>query len=58
MLTIFFFKNFNRLRFIKREKTKIAIPFVSVLNKVKYDFYYKIITFVIEIKFIIYLRLH
>ena len=51
-------KNFSRLRFIKREKTKIVIIFVNVLNKVKYNFYYKVIIYVIETKFIIYLRLH
>ena len=58
MLANLFSKNFNRLRFIKREKAKIAITFVNALNKVKYDLYYKIITFVIETKFMIYLQLH
>ena len=51
-------KNFSRLRLIKREKTKTIITFVNVLNKIKYDFYYRIINTIIETKFIIYLRLH
>ena len=58
MLANLFSKNFSRLRFIKREKAKIVITFVNVLSKIKYDFYYKTIAFVIETKFIKYLRLH
>ena len=58
LLTNLSSKNYNRLRLIKREKTQIVMIFVNVMNKARYDLHHKTITSMIEVEFMIYLRLH
>ena len=57
MLTNLSSKNFDRLRLIKK-KTKTIMTFVNVMNKTRYDVYYKTIVFTIQVDFFVYLRLH
>ena len=56
MLTNLSFENYNQLRQIKRENVEIAITFVNVLNKTRYDAMHKTLKFKIDDK--MYLRLH
>ena len=56
MLADLSFENYNQLRQIKRENVEIAITFVNVLNKVRYDAIHKTLKFKIDDK--MYLRLH
>ena len=51
-------KNYNRLKFIKREEIESIMTFVNVISKTRYDLHHKIINNVIEIDFMIYLRFH
>ena len=54
MLFNLFLKNFNRLRQIKREKIEFVIIFVNIINKIRYDLYYKFINNVFKFDFMIY----
>ena len=57
MLTNLSSKNFDRLRLIKK-KTKVVMTFVNVISKTRYDAHHKTIVFVIQVDFLVYLRLH
>ena len=51
-------KNFNRLKLIKREKIEIVMIFVNVINKTRYNLYYKIFDDLFKIDSMMYLRFH
>ena len=56
MLIDLFSKNYNQLRQFKRENVKIAMIFVNVFSKIRYDKIHKTLKFIIDDK--MYLRLH
>ena len=56
MLTNLSFENYSQLRQIKRKNVEIAMTFVNVLSKVRYDAMHKTLKFKIDDK--MYLRLH
>ena len=56
MLTNLSSENYSQLRQIKRENVEIAIIFVNVLSKIRYDAMHKTLKFKIDDK--MYLRLH
>ena len=56
MLANLSFENYNQLRQIKRENVEIAMTFINVLSKTRYDAIHKTLEFKIDDK--MYLRLH